>query len=122
LIKLQKQLDGGKAEGAINETDSKLEKIMIKLRLIKKWKKDDLKAVEGIGPKIEGLLHAAGIKTWDSLAKTDVSKIQKILDDAGSRYSLADPGTWPKQSGMAAEGKWKELDEYQDYLKGGKEK
>ena len=120
LIALQKSLDGGKAS-ASGSSESKLEKVMIKLGLIKKWKENDLKAVEGIGPKIEGLLNAAGITTWKGLSETDVSKIQSILDAAGSRYKLADPSTWPKQAGMAADGKWDELQEYQDFLQGGKE-
>ena len=34
-------------------------------------RKDDLKKVEGIGPKIEGLLNAAGIYTWAQLAAAD---------------------------------------------------
>ncbi len=34
----------------------------------KKIKQDDLKMVEGIGPKIEGLLHNINIKTWRELA------------------------------------------------------
>jgi len=88
--------------------------------VLKKWKKDDLKAIEGIGPKIEGLLQTAGIKTWKTLSETSVDKIQGILDQAGSRYKLADPGSWPKQAEMAAAGKWDDLKEYQDFLVGGK--
>ena len=122
LISLQKKLDTGRKGGSANETDSKVEKILIKLGVLKKWDKDDLKAIEGIGPKIEKLLHAAGIKTWQQLAQTKVSKLQEILDKAGKRYALADPGTWPKQAKLAAEGKFAELEEYQDYLQGGKEK
>jgi len=120
LISLQKSLDGGRGDTANNETDSKLEKLMMKMGLLKRYKQDDLKAVEGIGPKIEELLHNGGIKTWRALADTEVSKIQGILDAAGSRYKLADPGTWPKQAEMAADGKWEELQEYQDFLQGGK--
>lgn len=122
LIVLQKQLDTGRKNKTSAETDSKVEKLLIKLGILKKWKKDDLKAVEGIGPKIESLLHAGGIKTWRELANTKVEKIQKILDNAGKRYALADPGTWPKQAELAADDKWTELEEYQDFLQGGKEK
>lgn len=119
LIQDQKQLDTGKV-GVSGETDSKVEKLLVKMGVLKKWKQDDLKAVEGIGPKIEQLLHNAGIKTWKALSETPTSKIQEVLDNAGSRYKLADPGTWPKQAGMAASGKWDELQEYQDFLQGGK--
>ncbi len=121
LIILQKQLDTGRADTGDGETDAKLEKYMIKMGLLKRWKQDDLKAVEGIGPKIEELLKNAGINTWRALSQTPVPTIQKILTDAGSRFSLADPGTWPKQAEMAADGKWDELQEYQDFLQGGRD-
>jgi predicted flap endonuclease-1-like 5' DNA nuclease len=120
LVMLQKNLDTGR-DTNISETDSKIEKMLVKLGLLKKYKQDDLKAVEGIGPKISGLLNNDGINTWRELANSSVERIQGILDTAGSRYKLADPKTWPKQAGMAADGKWKELSEYQDFLKGGKE-
>ena len=119
LKTMQKQLNGGKTD-AIQESDSKVEKIMIKLGILKRWKQDDLKAVEGIGPKIASLLHADGIKTWKALSETSVERIQGVLDDAGPRYKLADPGTWPKQAELAASEKWQELKEYQDFLQGGK--
>ena len=85
----------------------------------KKYLPDDHKIVEGVGPKISELLKAGGINTWAELASTDVSKIKEILVAAGSRYQMHDPSTWPKQAGLAAEGKWDELKEYQDYLDGG---
>ena len=85
----------------------------------KKYLPDDHKIVEGIGPKISELLVAGGITTWAELAATDITKIKNILTEAGSRYKMHDPGTWPKQAGLAAEGKWDELKEYQDYLEGG---
>ncbi len=120
LITLQKSLDGGKGNTGNNSNDSKLEKLMMKMGLLKRYKQDDLKAVEGVGPKIAELLNNGGINTWRELANTDVAKIQGILDAAGSRYKLADPGTWPKQAELAADGKWDELTEYQDFLQGGK--
>ena len=118
LIQMQKNLDTGKTD-TLGDTDSKLEKIMIKLGLLKQWKLDDLKAIEGIGPKIEDLLHNAGIKTWRALSDTSVNKIQEILDAAGDRFNLANPGTWPQQAKLAAEGKFDELQALQDELLGG---
>ncbi|MBL0027071.1 MAG: hypothetical protein IPO98_19750 [Saprospiraceae bacterium] len=123
LIALQKTLDTGRSDTITDgHTDSKLEKWLIKAGIIRRWKQDDLKAVEGIGPKIEILLHNAGIKTWRALAETSVARIQEILDAAGSRYSLAEPGTWPNQSELAADGKWDDLQTYQDALNAGKPK
>lgn len=86
----------------------------------KKIKVDDLKAIEGIGPKIAQLLNDAGINTWQELADTKAEKISEILAEAGSRYQMHDPTTWPKQAELAAQGKWAELEEYQDRLKGGR--
>ncbi len=87
----------------------------------KKIVKDDLKIVEGIGPKIEGLLNDDEIHTWQDLADATVERIQKILDDAGPRYRIHDPNTWANQAKLATEEKWEELEDYQDRLKGGKE-
>jgi predicted flap endonuclease-1-like 5' DNA nuclease len=84
-------------------------------------KPDDLKKIEGIGPKIEKLCNDIGIWTWAQLAATPVEKLQKMLDDAGPNYRISEPGTWPKQAKLAAEGKWGELKEYQDFLAGGKD-
>ncbi len=86
----------------------------------KKIKQDDLKIVEGIGPKIEELFHNAGIKTWKDLSETAVEKLQQILDSAGERFKVHTPTTWPEQAKLAYEGKWKELLKWQDELDGGK--
>lgn len=82
--------------------------------------KDDLRKVEGIGPKIASLLNDEGIFTFAELAATEASKIKDILVAAGSRYGFHDPTTWPAQAKMAAEGRWDELKKWQDELDGGK--
>lgn len=81
---------------------------------------DDFKKIEGIGPKISQLIKDAGISTFAELSKTDVEKLKEILTAAGSRYQMHDPGSWPLQAGMAAEGKWDELKVWQDEHDGGK--
>ena len=85
----------------------------------KKVVMDDLKLVEGIGPKIEQLFHNHGIKTWYQLSKAEISKCQEVLNSGGKRYEIHNPGTWPKQAGLAFEGKWEVLNELQDRLDGG---
>ncbi|MDP5157950.1 MAG: bL21 family ribosomal protein, partial [Flaviramulus sp.] len=80
-------------------------------------KADDLKKVEGIGPKIAETLIAAGISTFAELAKTDAAKISEIISDVRGNH-VAD--TWPAQAKLAAEGKWDELKKWQDELNGGK--
>lgn len=87
----------------------------------KKITSNDLKFIEGIGPKIEGLLNDAGINTWKDLSEAPVEKLQSVLEEAGSRYKLHDPTTWSKQAKLAVDGKWEELLDYQEKLKGGKE-
>lgn len=86
-----------------------------------KFRWDDLKIVEGIGPKIEELLHAGGIKTWRQLADAALETIQKILDDAGPRYQIHNPATWSKQAELAHQEDWEGLKKYQDELTAGRE-
>ncbi len=85
-------------------------------------KADDLKKVEGIGPKIEQIFKDVGIDTFEKLAATSVEKLKEILTAAGPRFASKNPGSWPKQAKMAAEGKWEELKKWQDSVKGGIEK
>ncbi len=77
-------------------------------------KQDDLKVVEGIGPKIEGMFKDAGIKTWKALSEASVADCQKVLDGGGKRYQVHDPASWPMQAKMCYEGKWAELSKWQD--------
>lgn len=86
----------------------------------KKIKQDDLKVVEGIGPKIEGLFHNFDIKTWKALSDVSVAKCQEVLDSGGDRYKIHDPSSWPMQAKMCYENKWKDLLKWQDEHKHGK--
>ena len=84
-------------------------------------KEDDLKLVEGIGPKIESLLKSANIKTFGELSDATPEQIRNILKDkGGERYAFHDPSTWPDQAKLASEGRVEELKEYQDFLNGGR--
>jgi large subunit ribosomal protein L27 len=83
---------------------------------------DDLKKIEGIGPKIAEIFNQAGIHTYADLAASSEEKLKEILADAGSRYASKNPSTWAQQAQLAADGKWDELKELQDRLKGGLEK
>ncbi len=119
LIEFQKFTDAGRETTGSFETPAKVEKLLVK-KLGFSTNPEDLKVVEGIGPKIEGLLKDDGIKNWSDLAKATEASLQGILDKAGDKYRLADPSTWPKQAQLAADSKWDELKNYQDFLKGGK--
>ena len=81
---------------------------------------DDLKKIEGIGPKIAELLNADGIYTFAQLAATNPDHVKEILHAAGPRYQMHNPETWTKQAAMAAEGKWDELKKWQDEMDGGR--
>ncbi|MGI9547537.1 MAG: hypothetical protein ACR2MM_09895 [Flavobacteriaceae bacterium] len=83
-------------------------------------KQDDLKIVEGIGPKIEGLFHNYNIKTWKSLSDASVAKCREVLQSGGEKYRVHDPASWPMQAKMCYEGKWKELYRWQEEHKHGK--
>jgi ribosomal protein L30 len=80
---------------------------------------DDLELIEGIGPKIAAVLHAAGIVTFADLAAADTSRLAEILQQE-SNLRLADPGTWPEQAALAAAGKWDEFKVLTEQLKGGR--
>jgi len=84
--------------------------------------KDDLKKIEGIGPKIASLINEAGITTFEELAKAKKATLKDILDQAGPRFKMHDPTTWTKQAKLAASGKWEQLEKLQKELKGGKRK
>ena len=82
-------------------------------------KADDLKKIEGIGPKIAETLVEAGIATYADLAKAKPAKISEIIEGVRGNHV---PDTWPQQAQLAADGKWDELKELQDKLDGGVEK
>ena len=82
---------------------------------------DDLKVVEGIGPRIEEVLHGAGISTWIDLARSTPDQLRSLLDAAGSQFNAHDPSTWPQQAVLALGGHWDALRTLQDDLRGGRE-
>ncbi len=81
---------------------------------------DDLEIVEGIGPKIAGLLRADGITTFAKLAATPAADVKAILEKAGSKFAMHDPTTWGEQAGLADAAKWDELKTWQDAHVAGK--
>lgn len=91
-----------------------------KIALGKNIKLNDLKLIEGIGPKIENLFQNQEINTWLKLADLSVAQCREILMTGGPRYRLHDPASWPMQARMAAEGKWKDLARWQDDHKHGR--
>ena len=82
--------------------------------------KDDLTKVEGIGKKIEALLYKNKIYSYKQLSKTTITNLKAVLESGGNKFSMHNPGSWPKQSKLAAEAKWEDLELLQKHLKGGK--
>jgi enamine deaminase RidA (YjgF/YER057c/UK114 family) len=81
--------------------------------------KDDLEIIEGIGPKIAKILNGAGIATFSALANAQASTVQKLLDKAGPRFQLANPGTWAEQARLLASGQTAAFEKLAARLKGG---
>ena len=44
-----------------------------------------------------------------------------MLDDAGPRFQMHDPATWPGQAGLLADAKWGEFKALTESLKGGRQ-
>ncbi len=84
-------------------------------------KKDDLTKIEGVGKKIAEILIAAGIASFEILAKATPKKLRAVLDEAGKKFKTHDPASWPKQAKLAAAGKWADLKKLQAELKSDKE-
>jgi large subunit ribosomal protein L21 len=85
-------------------------------------KADDLKKIEGAGPKAAEALVNAGYETFAKVAKATPEELSNVLSEASSRLAHIVTETWPKQAKLAADGKWDELKELQDRLDGGIEK
>lgn len=81
---------------------------------------DDLKKIEGIGPKIEQVLNAAGISTFSQLASMNAEKVQVILDNAEGNFAGNNPISWSEQASLAASGDWDKLKDLQDRLNSGR--
>lgn len=82
---------------------------------------DDLKRIEGIGPRIAQVLQEAGITTFARLAEMEAAQIEEVLAETDPRLArLARTATWPEQAALAAEGQWDVLEALQGDLKGGR--
>ena len=79
---------------------------------------DDLKKIEGIGPKISQALAESGVDTYRKLARMKAEDIKSILEEKGVRIGF--PETWPEQANLAALGDWEGLMKLQESLKGGR--
>lgn len=82
----------------------------------KGYRPDDLTFVDGIGPKIAGILKENGIDNMAKLADQLVDDLRAMLEQAGSRYRMHDPTSWPPQAALARDGQWDELKQLQESI------
>lgn len=83
---------------------------------------EDLKAVEGIGPKIEILLKESGIKGLKDLSSVPVENLREILAKGGARYKFNDPTSWPEQARSLMNGEHDKRRTYNKEVYDGKDK
>jgi len=79
---------------------------------------DNLRRIDGIGPKVAEIFAANGIATFAQLADASVERLAEILEAEGLKFMT--PDTWPEQAAFAAKGDWDGLQGLQDHLKGGR--
>ncbi|UZO81608.1 50S ribosomal protein L21 [Aquimarina sp. ERC-38] len=109
----------GKKKAAPAKKEKVAEPVVIKAAPVKTKTTtagDDLKKIEGIGPKIAETLKQNGITTFEQLSQTEPSVIAGYIKEVRGNHN---PGSWPKQAKMAADGNWAELKVWQDTYKGG---
>lgn len=67
---------------------------------------NDLTVIEGIGPAIAHLCINRGFTTWWSMANADLSVLRSTLAEAGPKFQVHDPTSWPQQARLLANGEW----------------
>ena len=115
---VEAKVETAKEEAAPKADTAPAKKEVAPKKAAKKSDADDLKKIEGIGPKIADTLNDAGVTTFVKLAGMDRDAIKVILDTVSTLKSK-EPKTWPQQAQLAADGKWDELKVLQDELMGG---
>jgi predicted flap endonuclease-1-like 5' DNA nuclease len=83
-------------------------------------KMDDFRRLEGIGPKVNALLHESGIRTYGDLAESNEDRLRGILRSAN--LYMMNPESWPAQAGLAAKGDWEALEALKEQLRGGRKR
>ncbi len=73
---------------------------------------DKLTMIYGIGPKMESMLKARGIKTFRMLAGMTLKELGAIIQEGGPRYKSYRPADWRKQALLAAKGNFQELKKF----------
>ena len=77
---------------------------------------DNLQAIEGIGPKVETALKAAGCINWEKLSMATPERLQVILDASGKQFKSIDPTSWPEQARLLVHKEFAKLKKYKEYI------
>lgn len=80
---------------------------------------NDLTVIEGIGPAIAHLCINRGITTWWSMANADLSLLRSMLAEAGPKFQVHDPASWPQQARLLANGQWEKFQRLAEALRDG---
>jgi len=64
------------------------------------------------------LLYKYGVRSYSDMVEEGATGLEEILESWGAKYKIHNPSTWPDQAQLAHDGKWSELEEYQEILKG----
>lgn len=73
---------------------------------------DDLKIIEGVGPRMEAALIAAGIDTYAKLANASESDLRAAVEAANMSFAPSIP-TWARQAQYLVDG---DMDGFQAYI------
>lgn len=63
---------------------------------------DDLKIIDGIGPKVEEALHKAGITTYAQITQISPEELERIVKVEHQVRIVGGTETWPKQAEFLA--------------------
>lgn len=70
----------------------------VERKVVRTIRKDNLQDIKGIGAKTAALLNAAGIYSFDQLAKASKKTLTTVLENAGPRFANFDSAEWTKQA------------------------
>jgi predicted flap endonuclease-1-like 5' DNA nuclease len=82
---------------------------------------DDLRRIEGIGPKIASALVAAGYPTYAKIAAATEDELREAVAGQGIKFAPS-ASSWADQAQYLVDSDADGLEEYQDYLVGGQER
>lgn len=77
-----------------------------------------LNLIQGLDTHAESIMNANGIYTLMDLTQFSARTLSDMLNRNESTQGLYDTTTWPHQAHLAIQRRWKELDSYQQFLRG----